>query len=308
MVERMLAAGIVGLPPRVAAWCAGHVPDEELLKDIEAASNSRSTDLMVRTRWTRQRQASAEPGIDIRKLKPGTIHPRGGGTLALRDQGRVSGPRHRGDQFQRSAPARRYRGPGAPERPLAEPRLRRSPRGSARGCALEIRFRNGLYRTQPLTAASVSGTSRRRRERTLGSYGSLWCLTHNGPCGAVRKPDPDPEQLPDLHRSCYLDTETCGLHSMMVLLQYAEEDGPIMLHEVWRRPIRETLAPDRMDMPAHGRGLQPRRSTGFISARPTPSSASATRTGFPRSTSTRSPCWSRKAQDGLRQAGRRPWT
>jgi hypothetical protein len=39
----------------------------------------------------------------------------------------------------------------------------------------------------------------------------------------------------------YLDTETCGLHSMMVLLQYAEEDGPIRLHEVWRRPIRETL-------------------------------------------------------------------
>ncbi|MHB9044443.1 MAG: hypothetical protein ACYC35_00750 [Pirellulales bacterium] len=40
----------------------------------------------------------------------------------------------------------------------------------------------------------------------------------------------------------YLDTETCGLHSQMVLLQYAEEDGPIVLHEVWRRPIRETLA------------------------------------------------------------------
>ena len=40
----------------------------------------------------------------------------------------------------------------------------------------------------------------------------------------------------------YLDTETCGLHSMMVLLQYAEEEGPINLHEVWRRPIRETLA------------------------------------------------------------------
>ena len=36
MVERMLAAGIGGLPPRVAAWCAGHVPDEELLKEIEA--------------------------------------------------------------------------------------------------------------------------------------------------------------------------------------------------------------------------------------------------------------------------------
>ena len=37
MIERMLAAGIVGLPPRVAAWCAGQIPDEELLKEIEAA-------------------------------------------------------------------------------------------------------------------------------------------------------------------------------------------------------------------------------------------------------------------------------
>ena len=27
------------------------------------------------------------------------------------------------------------------------------------------------------------------------------------------------------HEQVYLDTETCGLHSMMVLLQYAEEDG-----------------------------------------------------------------------------------
>ena len=40
----------------------------------------------------------------------------------------------------------------------------------------------------------------------------------------------------------YIDTETCGLHSQIVLLQYAEEDGAIVLHEVWRRPIRETMA------------------------------------------------------------------
>ncbi len=39
----------------------------------------------------------------------------------------------------------------------------------------------------------------------------------------------------------YIDSETCGLHSMMVLLQYAEEDGPIHLYDVWKRPIRETL-------------------------------------------------------------------
>jgi hypothetical protein len=39
----------------------------------------------------------------------------------------------------------------------------------------------------------------------------------------------------------YLDSETCGLHSMMVLLQYALNDGEIVLHDVWKRPIRETL-------------------------------------------------------------------
>ena len=38
-----------------------------------------------------------------------------------------------------------------------------------------------------------------------------------------------------------IDTETCGLHGVAVLLQYAEDEGPIVLHEIWRRPIRETL-------------------------------------------------------------------
>lgn len=38
MIERMLRAGIGGLPPRVAAWCAAQISDEELLKDIEAAA------------------------------------------------------------------------------------------------------------------------------------------------------------------------------------------------------------------------------------------------------------------------------
>jgi hypothetical protein len=39
----------------------------------------------------------------------------------------------------------------------------------------------------------------------------------------------------------YIDTETCGLHSFVVLLQYAVDDGPIVLHEIWKRPIGETL-------------------------------------------------------------------
>jgi hypothetical protein len=44
MVERLLAAGIIGLPPRVAAWCAGYVTDEELLKEIETATLEKAGD------------------------------------------------------------------------------------------------------------------------------------------------------------------------------------------------------------------------------------------------------------------------
>lgn len=39
----------------------------------------------------------------------------------------------------------------------------------------------------------------------------------------------------------FLDSETCGLHSMMVLLQYAVDDGPIHLYNVWKEPVRTTL-------------------------------------------------------------------
>lgn len=34
LVERMLAAGLDGLPTRVAAWCAGYVSDEELAESV----------------------------------------------------------------------------------------------------------------------------------------------------------------------------------------------------------------------------------------------------------------------------------
>ena len=40
---------------------------------------------------------------------------------------------------------------------------------------------------------------------------------------------------------CYLDSETCGLHGVAVLLQYAWDDGPIELHDVWLRPMGETM-------------------------------------------------------------------
>jgi hypothetical protein len=40
----------------------------------------------------------------------------------------------------------------------------------------------------------------------------------------------------------YFDTETCGLHGMAVMIQYAEDDGPVHLHSVWTQPIENTLA------------------------------------------------------------------
>lgn len=42
-------------------------------------------------------------------------------------------------------------------------------------------------------------------------------------------------------RKLYIDTETCGLHSFMVLLQYAWDDGPIHLYNVWKEPVWKTL-------------------------------------------------------------------
>jgi hypothetical protein len=39
----------------------------------------------------------------------------------------------------------------------------------------------------------------------------------------------------------FFDTETCGLHGMAVLIQYAENDGPVHLHSVWSEPMRSTL-------------------------------------------------------------------
>jgi hypothetical protein len=37
------------------------------------------------------------------------------------------------------------------------------------------------------------------------------------------------------------DTETCGLHGMCVLIQWAEDSGPVNLHSVWTEPIIDTL-------------------------------------------------------------------
>lgn len=39
----------------------------------------------------------------------------------------------------------------------------------------------------------------------------------------------------------YLDTETCGLHGMPVLLQYAEDEGEIKLYSLWKHKVHETI-------------------------------------------------------------------
>lgn len=39
----------------------------------------------------------------------------------------------------------------------------------------------------------------------------------------------------------YYDTETCGLHGMCVLIQYAKDEGPVTLYEPWKNPISRTL-------------------------------------------------------------------
>ncbi|MHC4704790.1 MAG: hypothetical protein ACYTFQ_29945, partial [Planctomycetota bacterium] len=42
-------------------------------------------------------------------------------------------------------------------------------------------------------------------------------------------------------RKAYVDTETCGLHSMPVLIQYAFDEGEIHLYDVWKEPVWKTL-------------------------------------------------------------------
>ena len=39
----------------------------------------------------------------------------------------------------------------------------------------------------------------------------------------------------------YLDTETCGLHGPIVIIQWAEDNGDVQIHSVWTNPISETM-------------------------------------------------------------------
>lgn len=40
---------------------------------------------------------------------------------------------------------------------------------------------------------------------------------------------------------CYLDTETCGLHGLPIIIQYAFDEGEINIHNFWTTPIKESL-------------------------------------------------------------------
>ena len=50
----------------------------------------------------------------------------------------------------------------------------------------------------------------------------------------------------------WYDTETCGLHGVVVLIQYQVDDEPIKLHSVWTTPIQETLSLIEMMMDHEG--------------------------------------------------------
>jgi len=110
--------------------------------------------------------ALAEPGIDIRKLKRDMI-------VLLEAEPylyeiKVMHPVHCVVEISSSDPCLRaatvgqvlhgvhWSNPGAP-----------IPAWIGKGLALEIRFRNGLYRTQPVTAASVQG---QREDGSRWSY------------------------------------------------------------------------------------------------------------------------------------------
>lgn len=39
----------------------------------------------------------------------------------------------------------------------------------------------------------------------------------------------------------YLDCETCGLHGVAVILQYAVDSGPVFVHEFWNTPVQDSM-------------------------------------------------------------------
>jgi hypothetical protein len=97
-----------------------------------------------------------EPGIDIRKLKPDTLILLEAAPYLY--EIKVMHPVHSIVEISSSDPRLRTATVGQVLHSLhwSSPAAT-SPAWIGKGRALELRFRNGTYRTQPVTAASVSG-------------------------------------------------------------------------------------------------------------------------------------------------------
>jgi hypothetical protein len=100
---------------------------------------------------------AVEPGIDIRKLKPGTVVLLEAGPSLY--ELRVTHPVHGIAEISSSDPTLHVATVGQVLHSVhwSSPAVL-LPLWIGKGFALEIRFRNGTYRTQPVTAASVGGT------------------------------------------------------------------------------------------------------------------------------------------------------
>ena len=94
---------------------------------------------------------------------------------------------------------------------------------------------------------------------------------------------------------------------MPVLIQYAIEDGPITLHEVWRQPIGETLdlIETFCDYAVVGFNLT---FDWFQLVKCYTVFRLCPRKWIPLSMSMRLPCSNRKAKTAHASSPRRPWT
>ena len=108
----------------------------------------------------------AEPGIDIRKLKTGVVILMEAGPYLY--EIRVMYPVHSIVEITSSDPNLRAATVGQMLHSVHWPSAGAPiPSWIGKGLVLEIRFRNGLYRTQPVTAASVQG---KREDGNRWSY------------------------------------------------------------------------------------------------------------------------------------------
>ena len=65
-------------------------------------------------------------------------------------------------------------------------------------------------------------------------------LDYNPELWAVSKSDFTLEEIEEQVRqgtNAFIDSETCGLNSIMVFWQFAIDDGPIYLHNIWKKPV-----------------------------------------------------------------------